>query len=1000
MGQDFSEIKESANNFVLSFFIPVLTNKIDESLDFIKTYRKELSRINDDSVDSIEEINEYNKRTSHLIEKKYPDSKSVNFNEEFSQFTEAVDKYLKSFDEIVKEVQTDERFNISGEDKVYIKNSKRIKKLGLNISRLPGKAANIPRKLFKKEIKPLRNWHRLVPFKNLLTIYLRNKLSRSLFEIVEDTELKISSAYSRIWELDENINKILTKKPGRPDENDQSQIISYKEETENIKKDLTELKSSLTDKTGVKTAEVLKELENVYQKAGTIEVPKRRFNSRRIKKSGESLNNDYKEINKGWVNSFFTLFEDWRLNKELYILCGNSLEIYSDIQKESEERITGKIIPELKNISVILESIKREINEFYGSSSELLSLLYKKRDKIYSQLSNKTIPAISETILQQNIPELAGDIGINIEQMVQNLSSQRAIIKQNNYNRKVKTSEIDYISPKEIISFTGLTKFSKSVQYIKSSILREIQKLQSSILDIDQISDFNLDTAISMFKSNERTGEDPLDIAVEGINRAIGKANEVEKILLSINNEIKETIGSRVKDFNDDLINLTKTENIIEIKIRIARDKALQRTAKLKEESITWFKNVIPVVISSYKKGNKRYSEFYRNVRKQLGLSLKTTVISSEISDFLADTQSAVSKLPVVYRRLFEIEALKDKRFFEGREAELAKLNAAYEHWNRGGYAPVAVVGENGSGATTLLNFFDKGLEKKYNIIRTEVSYAVYKQEELINFLAGLFKIDSAVNINQIMDYKNNLPFKQIVVIENIQHLFLRKVNGFVCLKALFELISKTQKNIFWIISASLYSWEYLNKALNIADYFGYVIRLKSMEDEKMIKVILKRHKISGYNLYFKPAGEDETNKSYKKISEDKKQDYLSKQYFSDLNKFAKSNISLALLFWLRSTKEVSGDTITIGSLRDMDFSFLSSLETSKIFTLHSLLIHDGLTIESFSIINNLPEAQSRLMLLVLLDDGVIIQKQGLYKINPLLYRQAVNLMQTKNIIH
>ena len=85
-------------------------------------------------------------------------------------------------------------------------------------------------------------------------------------------------------------------------------------------------------------------------------------------------------------------------------------------------------------------------------------------------------------------------------------------------------------------------------------------------------------------------------------------------------------------------------------------------------------------------------------------------------------------------------------------------------------------------------------------------------------------------------------------------------------------------------------------------------------------------------------------SKSYKKIGEEKKQDYLSRQYFSDLNKFAKSNISLALLFWLRSTKEVSGDTITIGSLRDMDFSFLTSLETSKVFTLHSLLIHDGLT--------------------------------------------------------
>ncbi|MEJ2616435.1 MAG: hypothetical protein P8Z35_15880, partial [Ignavibacteriaceae bacterium] len=592
MRQDFSEINESVNNFVLSSFIPVLTGKIDETLNFIKSFKKELSRFNDDTVRSIEEINEYNKRTSLIIGEKFSDNKSISFNEAFPLFNEAVNNYLSSFDETVKEVQPDERFNISGEDRVFIKNSKRIKKLSLKVSRLPGKAANLPRKIFKKDTKPLRNWHHLVPYKNFSTIYLRDKISRSLFKIVEDTNLNISSAFSKIWELDEKVNKLFTKKPG-PQEEDSAEIMAYKDEIETIEESLTGLKNSLAEKSGMKTAEVLKEYENVYHKAGTFEAPKRRFNSRRIKRSNENLNNDYREINKGWANTYFTLFEDWRLNKEIYILCGDSLETYSNIKQESGEKITGKIIPELKNISEILENIKIEINDFNGNSGQLLSLLYKKRDKIYKELSGKIIPAISENILRQNIPELAGDIEINIEQMVQKLSSQRAIIKQNTYNRKVKTSEIDYISPKEIISFSGLTKFSKSIQHIKSNILREIQKIQSSILDIDQISDFNLDTAISMFKSEERTGEDPLDIAVEGIDRAIGKTNEVEKILLSIDSEIKETIGAKVKDFNDDLIKLTETENILEIKIRIARDKALQRTAKLKEESITWFKNFI-----------------------------------------------------------------------------------------------------------------------------------------------------------------------------------------------------------------------------------------------------------------------------------------------------------------------------------------------------------------------------------------------------------------------
>ena len=999
MTQGFSAIKDTVNKFVVSFFIPVLNDKIDETINFIKTFKKELTDFNESAVQSIEEVNVYNKKTSLIIEKKFTPGQSAGFNEEFPRFYEGLNDYLSAFEEMVKEVQPDERFIISGKENAFIKNSKRIKKAALKISRLPGRTANIPRKIFKKETKPPKNWHRFVPLKNLSIFYLRDKLSRSLFEIIEDTYLNISSAYSKIWELDERINKIFNEKPEQGVD-DSIKETSYIQEIESIIKTLTELKSTLKDKSELKTNEIFIEYEDVYSKAGTIETPKGRFSPRKIKKANENLNSNYKEISKGWMNAFFTLFEDWRLNKELYILCGSSLEVYSLIKEESESKIINKIFPGLKSISVLLESIKNEINEFYGSSGELLSLLYRKRDKIFKQLSNEIIPAVSETILRQNIPELAGDIEINIEKMVQNLSTQRAIIKQNTYSRKVKTSEIDYISPKEIISFSSLAKFSKSIQHIKSNILKEIQKVQSSILDIDQISDFNLDTAISMFKSSERTGEDPLDIAVEGIDRAIGKTNEVEKILLSINNEIKDAVGSKVKDFNDDLIRLTKTENILEIKIGIAKDKALQRTTRLKEESITWFKNVIPVIKSSYKKGNKRYKEFYSSIRRQIGLSPRSAVISSEISDFLVDTQSAVSKLPVVYRRLFEIEALKDERFFEGREGELEKLNTAYEHWKKGGYAPVAIVGEKGSGATTLLNFFERGIEKKFNILRTEIYNAIYKEEELKSFLANLFKVQSAGGITELMDYLNNLPFKQIVVIENIQHLFLRKVNGFVCLKALFELISKTQKNIFWITSASLYSWEYLNKTLNIADYFGYVVRLKSLEDEQMIKVILKRHKISGYNLYFKPSKEEELSKSYKKISEEKRHDYLSKQFFSDLNKFAKSNISLALLFWLRSTREVSGDSITIGSLRDIDFSFLSSLETSKVFTLNALLIHDGLTAESFSTINNLPEAQSRLMLFVLLDDGVIIQKHGLYKINPLLYRQAVNLLQTKNIIH
>ena len=124
------------------------------------------------------------------------------------------------------------------------------------------------------------------------------------------------------------------------------------------------------------------------------------------------------------------------------------------------------------------------------------------------------------------------------------------------------------------------------------------------------------------------------------------------------------------------------------------------------------------------------------------------------------------------------------------------------------------------------------------------------------------------------------------------------------------------------------------------------------------------------------------------------------KKYFISLNKFAESNISLALLFWLRSAKEIVGDKIIIGSPPELDYSFLENLSNDKIFALSALLIHDGLREEDYSKIFNVPINQARQLLLLLYDDGIVIKQNEMYIINPLLYRQIVGLLNAKNIIN
>ncbi len=147
MRQDFSAIKENLNNFVLSFFIPVLKSKIDDALDFIHSFKKELANLGDLSADPIKEISEYNKRTSLLVEKRFTASQPINFNEEFPRFYEELNNYLSGFDEIAEEVQPAERFTVNEQDTIFIKNSKRIKKLSNGVSQIPVRVTNIPRKI-------------------------------------------------------------------------------------------------------------------------------------------------------------------------------------------------------------------------------------------------------------------------------------------------------------------------------------------------------------------------------------------------------------------------------------------------------------------------------------------------------------------------------------------------------------------------------------------------------------------------------------------------------------------------------------------------------------------------------------------------------------------------------------------------------------------------------------------------------------------------------------
>ena len=106
------------------------------------------------------------------------------------------------------------------------------------------------------------------------------------------------------------------------------------------------------------------------------------------------------------------------------------------------------------------------------------------------------------------------------------------------------------------------------------------------------------------------------------------------------------------------------------------------------------------------------------------------------------------------------------------------------------------------------------------------------------------------------------------------------------------------------------------------------------------------------------------------------------------------------MLYWLHSAISFENNTVIIGKIKNIKFDFLTSLDATSIFTLHSLLLHDTLSITEHAAVFHQAEKQSRMTLMVLEDSGILISQNGEYTINQLIYRQVVTVLRNKNLIH
>lgn len=708
------------------------------------------------------------------------------------------------------------------------------------------------------------------------------------------------------------------------------------------------------------------------------------------------LNQTFKksiENHGGWQNTITVLLDDWLLEMEISILKYTVQKLSFDFGNYVRSRFMEPTENKLHD----LQSTVKGLIGYFDKDDErqeerLIEEIHQMRKEIKREMVLHIVPEMQKNIIESNIPTRIDEFEQDVAQQFKQLSKTRRLIAEPDYSRPIKTSEIEKISPLDLVSFQMMPEFMKQFPTLKQAFTRNLQEVQTRMEEIPEILDFSLKTALS-FAEEKKEVTEAAKIGREGVQRAENKITDIQDLISSFFSEEAGEIKSNIAKLIEHLSEITDNENALQIKFRIAKAKAIEKSKEIRNRIKDYILNFLPAI----RKVIEQFLTFLRvstiQIRKQFIIEDQKHFVSTDVSDYLVETEQAINRLPFIYQRLFKTEPLTSFELYAERSDSIETIKTAYNKWKKGKFAPTVLIAERGWGKTTLINRF-----LKLKITSEQVLEFTPKSTENIDeFYNSIFEKTDFQQDNS----DDRLPDdRHIVVLDGLERLFETKINGFETLTKFLQHISDSNEAVFWLITCQKQAWDYLDKILSISDYFAYHIRLPEFSKESLIKIIERRHNISGYRLMFLPETQKKSLISFKKQSDFGDQDELKEQYFTRMHKIVSGNLAQAFLFWMRSTAHVTEDSVFIEYLKSDYFNFLGSMSDTKLRMLKFIVLHNGITPEKLADLLRFSQDKSLLYLTQLHDDGIIIKKGPVYDVNPIIYRQVIDQLYLMNILH
>jgi len=743
-----------------------------------------------------------------------------------------------------------------------------------------------------------------------------------------------------------------------------------------------------------------RDLVERVQKVGTFEDPSRRYNHERLARRSERFESNLETHFDKWVSVEQLLLDRTRDVGQFLNLQTEIDSKVQDFKTDFEALFRDKLHQPLAELAQILDTSMDEVGR-----ENVMDEVKKLKGELAEFVNHRLIAPV-QTLLEKQV--MSGKVEHFFESLL--LSSGQAQseaqllfdLELGEDPPKLNEKQIDW---RQLVVRMLREQLINPLQPSEQAYEPFLSEMLTDIREIENIIEVNLESALAAEDEHaDQEVEHPQKIAREALERIRGKVTTLQERTDQKWEVIQNNIQQGQQKLTSSLLALLHEGNAKQLQLLNAKYKVKETTkdwrtvvdsrwARFQDQLSLWWRFAA--------KKSKAYTQA---VRAFAGMDKQqvTETKRADIATYLSETDDKMKKLPYIYRRLFNFDAVADERFFVPSPEAIGTFKKALSQWQESFPTNFAIVGEKGSGKSTFLNRMAENQIEDQELKRVELTTSISSELQLVELLAEQLDIPGVETAEQLVEAICGQEQRYLVIMEGMQNAFVRTINGYEAIEKLCYVISETKEQLFWAVSCSRYAWRFLDKAVQCSEYFSHIATADTLDADQMKSVIMNRHRSSGYSLVFEADADTRQSRGYRKLQDQQEeaQQYLMDQYFAELTQLAEGNASVAMIFWIRSIREFDDTAFYIQPLEVTSVEMIEDLNPQVLFTLAAFVLHDTLADEDLSRIMGISQTESRLLINRLQSRGLLVSTNETYTINHLMYRQILRVLKDRNIIH